>query len=106
MATILIEKMRAALRISSTADVITTEIQDIIEACKADLQKVGVKNIDESDPLIVRAITLYTKAEFGFNDKSEQFRKSYDILKAELSLDSDYNTAATINEVAEDGELD
>ncbi len=101
MATILTEKMRAALRISSTADAITTEIEDVIEACKADLAKMGIKKISETDPLIVRAITLYSKSEFGFGDKAEQFRRSYDTLKSELSLDVDYITAEI--EVSDDG---
>ena len=71
--TTLTEKMRAALRISSTSEKITEEINDCIAACKMDLQDVGVKKLDETDALIIRAITLYCKAEFGYSDKSEQF---------------------------------
>ena len=73
--TALIEKMRAALRISSTSDKVTEEIADCIAACKDDLANDGVTAIDEKKPLIVRAITLYCKAEFGYNNKAEQFRK-------------------------------
>ncbi len=91
-ATTLTEKMRAALRISSTNAKITEEIEDCIAACKADLANDGVKKIDEKDALIKRAITLYCKAEFGFNDNSEKFRKSYDTLKARLSMSEEYNT--------------
>ena len=76
--TTLTEKMRAALRISSTSEKITEEINDCIAACKADLKNDGVKVIKETDELIIRAITLYCKAEFGFNNNAEQFRKSYD----------------------------
>lgn len=57
-----------------------------IAACKMDLQDVGVKKLDETDALIIRAITLYCKAEFGYSDKSEQFWKSYECLKTHLSL--------------------
>ena len=53
--------MRAALRISSTSEGITEEINDCIAACKMDLQDVGVKKLDETDALIIRAITLYCK---------------------------------------------
>lgn len=84
--TTLTEKMRAALRISSTSEKITEEINDCIAACKMDLQDVGVKKLDETDALIIRAITLYCKAEFGYSDKSEQFWKSYECLKTHLSL--------------------
>lgn len=89
-ATTLTEKMRAALRISSTSEKITEEINDCIAACKMDLRDVGVKKIDEKDALIIRAITLYCKSEFGYSDKSEKFWKSYECLKTHLSLSSEY----------------
>ena len=94
--TTLTEKMRAALRISSTSEKITEEINDCIAACKADMKNDGVKVIKETDGLIIRAITLYCKAEFGFNNAAEQFRKSYDALKMRLSLSAEYNTAQKV----------
>ena len=105
MATTLTEKMRAALRISSQAEAITNEINDCIEACKRDLQQVGVNNLDESDALIVRAITIYCKAEFGYSEKAQQFRASYDSLKLALSLMEEYQTAPeqTDQEEEQDG---
>jgi len=96
--TTLTEKMRAALRISSTSKKITEEINDCIAACKADMKNDGVKVIKETDGLIIRAITLYCKAEFGFNNAAEQFRKSYDALKMRLSLSTEYNTAPQVSE--------
>jgi hypothetical protein len=96
--TTLTEKMRAALRISSTSEKITEEINDCIAACKADMKNDGVKVIKETDGLIIRAITLYCKAEFGFNNAAEQFRKSYDALKMRLSLSAEYNTAPQVSE--------
>ena len=92
MATVLVDKMRDALRISSKAEAITNEITDCIEACKRDLQQVGVVNLDESDALIIRAITIYCKAEFGYSEKAQQFRQSYDSLKLALSLMEEYTT--------------
>ena len=96
-------KMRAALRISSTSEKITEEINDCIAACKADLKNDGVKVIKETDELIIRAITLYCKAEFGFNNNAEQFRKSYDALKMRLALSVEYNTAPEVSETDTDG---
>ena len=101
MATILTETIRAALRISSKAEAITAEIDDCIEACKRDLQQVGIKNLDESDALIKRAITIYCKAEFGFSEKAQQFRQSYDSLKVALSLMEDYQKAPEQNDTGE-----
>ena len=89
--TTLTEKMRAALRISSTSEKITEEKND------------GVKVIKETDELIIRAITLYCKAEFGFNNNAEQFRKSYDALKMRLALSVEYNTAPEVSETDTDG---
>lgn len=105
MATILTEKMRNAIRISSKAEPITEEINDCIEACKRDLQQVGVKNLDESDALIIRAITIYCKAEFGYSDKAQQFRQSYDSLKLALSLMEEYQTASEQEGAADSGEV-
>lgn len=96
--TTLTEKMRAALRISSTSAKITEEIEDCIAACKADLKNDGVKRIDETDALIIRAITLYCKAEFGYQNNAEKFRKSYDTLKMRLSMSQEYNTAPDMSE--------
>lgn len=85
-------KIKAAMRISSTNAVIIEEINDNIAACKLDLQLGGVVNIDEQDALIIRAITLYCKAEFGYSENSERFRQSYEMLKMSLCLAGDYNT--------------
>ena len=41
---------------------------------------------------------LDRKAEFGFNNAAEQFRKSYDALKMRLSLSAEYNTAPQVSE--------
>ena len=104
--TILTEKMRTAVRISSTGKKITEEIEDCIAACKADLANDGVKVIDESDDLIIRAIKLYCKAEFDFNGKAEEFRRSYNLLKARLSMSKEYNTVppASETDTAEESE--
>lgn len=99
--TTLTEKIRAALRISSTSEKITEEIEDCIAACKRDLEDAGVKNLDEKDALIVRAITVYCKAEFGYQDKAEQFNRSYESMKLHLSLSSDYTQKAADATVSE-----
>ena len=102
MATMLIEQMRAALRISSTSEAITEEIRDTIEACKLDLRAAGVVRIDETDALIARAIRLYCRADFNFNGKGAEYRQSYDAQKMSLSLDGDYNVAVSESDTEED----
>ncbi len=92
-ATTLTDRMRGALRMTSKSTAIELEINDCIAACKLDLKNAGINSISEEDPLIIRAITLYVKAEFGYNDKAAQFKESYESLKLSLALAGDYNTA-------------
>jgi len=85
----LIDDVKISLRIKT--DAFDTEITPIIEACKIDLRLAGVNVIEETDPLIQRAVILYSKANFGNNSDSEKYQKSYDMLKCSLSLAGDYN---------------
>jgi len=88
----MIDDVRDALRVSGTD--LDTEISDLIDAAKADLALSGVqksKIIDE-DPLIKRAITVYCKAHFGYEDPnlSDRFAESYESLKHHLTLSNEY----------------
>lgn len=86
----MLDKVKLALRVSGT--VFDLEIQDLIDAAKLDLQISGVVKVDEEDALIQRAIIVYCKANFGYdNNEAERFQKSYDMLKQHLSLAGDYN---------------
>lgn len=63
----------------------------------------GVKWIKETDRVDYQEqLALYCKAEFGFNNAAEQFRKSYDALKMRLSLSVEYNTAPQVSETDTD----
>lgn len=108
----MLNKLRKELRVKS--DVFDDEIEDLIAAAKADLRIAGV-NIDKTvtetytpepteenpepepvdvevmDPLIKRAIILYGKANFGWNNSdAERFQGAYVMLKQHLSLSEDY----------------
>lgn len=88
----LIDDVKLALRITnSTFD---REVEDLINAARRDLVLSGVlqtKANDENDPLIKRAITVYCKAHFGYdNPEAERFQQSYDMLKAHLTLSQEY----------------
>jgi hypothetical protein len=90
----MLETVKTALRISNTR--YDTEIIGLIDACKIDLGLAGVGKTDETDALIVRAVILYCKASFGYdNPESEKFQKSYDLLKCSLSLAGDYSEETT-----------
>jgi uncharacterized phage protein (predicted DNA packaging) len=87
----LLNDVKLSLRISNTA--YDTEITDLIAAAAMDLELTGVDGdtIDSQDLLIKRAIMLYVKANFGYNNPdAERLQKSYDMLKAHLSLSEEY----------------
>lgn len=92
----LIDDVKAANRITTDDAGIVGELEDLIEAAKMDLIITGVDPIkveleEQDDPLIKRAIVLYTKANFGFeNPDSERLQKIYEMLRDKLSMDIDY----------------
>ena len=82
--------IKLSLRISTTS--FDNEIYDLIAAAQLDLGISGVVIPAEIDPLLKRAITLYVKANFGWdNPDTERLQKSYLMLKQHLSLSGDYN---------------
>ena len=86
----MLDNVKKALRITHSK--FDDEIITMIEACKIDLKLAGVNKIDEDDALIQRAIIVYCKANFGFdNGDADRLQKSYDMLKQSLSLAGDYN---------------
>ena len=92
----MIESIKTALRISNTA--YDSEITDLVAAARADLKLSGIlesKVNDDTDPLIKRAITVYVKAHFGWNNPdAERLQQSYDMLKSHLALSQEYTAEA------------
>lgn len=82
--------IKLSLRISNEA--FDSEINDLIDAAKMDLGISGVNKIDITDALIKRAITVYVKANFGWdNPDAERLQEAYVLLKQHLALSGDYN---------------
>lgn len=88
----MLNDIKNALRISGND--LDMEILDLIEAAKADLILSGVQDskVIDTDPLIKRAVTVYCKAHFGYDDVklSERFEQSYNSLKQHLTLSTEY----------------
>ena len=88
----LLDDVKTGLRISDTA--YDGEVLDLIYAARQDMIISGVsteKAYEDTDPLIKRAITVYAKAHFGWNNPdAEKLEKAYVLLKQHLSLSSEY----------------
>jgi uncharacterized phage protein (predicted DNA packaging) len=90
----LLNSIKTALRIGIANTAFDDEISDLIAAAQNDLRLSGVadeKTQDEEDALIRRAVTVYVKANFGWdNPDAERLQLSYDKLKAHLTLSGEY----------------
>lgn len=108
----MLNKLRKDLRLKT--NVFDDEIEDLIAAAKADLRIAGVNvnktvtetytpepteetpdpdpvDVEVMDPLIKRAIILYGKANYGWNNSdAERLQGAYVMLKQHLSLSADY----------------
>ena len=90
----LLEHIKAVNRITTDDVGIVSELEELIESAKMDLSMSGVQGdvlVSPYDPIIVRAISLYTKANFGFdNPDSERLMNSYRSLEVRLAISSEY----------------
>lgn len=86
----MLNSVKLSLRISNSF--FDNEISDLIEAAKLDLGIAGVENLETQDSLVKRAITIYVKAHFGWdNPDAERLERSYVLLKQHLALSGEYN---------------
>lgn len=86
-----IDDIKLHLRITTAA--LDVEVQDLLDAAELDLELSGVDpvKIVDTDPLIRRAITVYCKAHFGYdNPDHERLLIAYNMLKMHLTLAGDY----------------
>ncbi len=92
----MLDDIKDVLRVSG--DDSDIEIQDLIDSAKTDLILSGVheSNISDDDHLIKRAVILYCKANFGYDDPkiADRFQTAYNSLKYHLTLSSEYTGGA------------
>ncbi|MBQ9521674.1 MAG: DNA-packaging protein [Oscillospiraceae bacterium] len=88
----MLEKVRLALRVTTNA--FDSEIASLIDAALKDLEAVGVKvSGADGDALLVRAVVTYCKLYFSEPDRVDfwdRLKASYDELKAQLSMSTEY----------------
>lgn len=85
--TTILAKVKLSLRI--VTDDFDDEVQDLIEACKSDLQTAGVI-VSNVDNLVLQAIKTYCRANFGIPENYDKLKASYDEQKAQLSMRTGY----------------
>ena len=84
----MLEKVKLALRITTNA--YDSELEDLIEAAKADLGIAGVVLPETLDAIVSRAVVTYCKVHFGSPDDFDRLKASYDEQKAQLSMATGY----------------
>ena len=84
----MLEKVKLALRIKTNA--FDGEINDLISAALADLAAAGITNQDEEDPLIIRAVVTFCRANFGSPADYDKMKTSYDEQKAMMQMATGY----------------
>lgn len=87
----MLEKVRLALRYVDTS--LDTEIQDVIDAAKLDLQRVGVIVPDSDtdiDAQMEIAIILYARWHFDFENDGQRYKAMYFDKRADLALCEEY----------------
>ena len=85
----MLEKIKNSLRIKHNA--IDEDIKEQIEACKLDLNRVGIKKINEDDALIIQVVKLYVKWHLNYEGEADRYMKAYELMRNGMSLDGDYN---------------
>ena len=90
----MLEQIRLALRL--TDNTFDDEINSLIAACKMDLKLAGVVSVQDNDPLVLQAATLYCKGHFGFADIGEKYLQIYESLKTPLRLAGNLEDGDTI----------
>ena len=87
----ILEKCKLNLRIADDNNAFDEEIQDLIDACMADLNIADVVVVDQLDPLIIIPILTHVKMNFGEVADYARYKQSYDEQKAHMYMNSNYN---------------
>ena len=88
MANEILNDAKTAVRVKSDSS--NDEIQDLIDACKRELELAGVYITDEKDPLEKQVIKFYCKGHYGYEENTEKFIIAYKSLRDAMALSGDY----------------
>ena len=88
----MIEKVRRDLRWSHLK--LDEDISDNIEACKLDMKRVGIDPL-KSDFLMEKAIKLYCRWQYNFENQADRYMNAYKSLRNAMSLSGGYKLEVT-----------
>lgn len=80
---------KLALRFSHSK--LDDDIQGNVEACKKDMERVGITKTDDTDPIIHKLVELWLKWQYNYMAEGEKFKKAYEEMRDGLSLCGDYH---------------
>lgn len=84
-----LSKIKQGLRITHTK--LDEDIQADIDACRADLRRVGIIYAPDDDPLIINAIKLWCRSLYTDDPvKAAEFLRRYEAMKACLMMAEGY----------------
>ena len=85
----MLEAVKTALGIKANA--FDAEFEMLIASAIADLAQVGIMVFEDTDPLIITAVSCYCQANRGTDtDRRLNYQKMYTTKKRNLMLDSRY----------------
>lgn len=83
----MLDKAKTDLRIHH--DKLNSDIEANIEACKLDMDRVGI-DITKMDALMEKAIKLYLRWQYNFENQADRYGNAYNHLRNALSLSKKY----------------
>ena len=85
----MVSDVKTALRISHNE--LDAQIGVIVAAAEQRLRMIGVKAIDEDEPVIKLAIQLYAQGYLNYQGDSDRYMQAFEALANALALCGDYN---------------
>ena len=84
-----LNEWKLALRFSHAK--LDDDIKANVEACKKDMERVGIVKTNDTDPIIHNLIELYLMWQYNYMAEGDKFKQAYEEMRDGLSLCGDYN---------------
>ena len=84
-----LNEWKLALRFSHAK--LDDDIKANVEACKKDMERVGIVKTNDTDPIIHKLVELWLKWQYNYMAEGEKFKKAYEEMRDGLSLCGDYH---------------